>query len=102
MESLILFFLGVAATSSAAVGVFFYRFWRETRDVLFLAFASAFWLMASNWAAQSFVARDEPYYALLYLLRLLAFGVIIAGVAHKNRTARMTPNGRAASTAHRP
>ncbi len=85
MDQLYPFLLGVVATGSAAVGAFFYRFWRRTRDRLFLAFAIAFWLMASNWAAQTFVQRDESFYAAIYLLRLAAFGVIIVGVVGKNR-----------------
>jgi len=82
------FLLGVVATASAAVGAFFYRFWRRTRDRLFVAFAAAFGLMSANWAAQAFVPKDESVYAAIYLLRLAAFGVIIVGIIGKNRSER--------------
>ena len=36
------FLLGVIATSSVVAGIFFLRFWKDTRDSLFLAFASLF------------------------------------------------------------
>lgn len=87
MDHLQVFLFGVVATASAAVGAFFYRFWRRTRDPLFVAFAVAFLLMAANWTAQAFVSGDETYYAAIYLLRLAAFGVIILGVIGKNRRA---------------
>jgi hypothetical protein len=89
VDSLHPFMLGVIATASAAVGAFFFRFWRRTRDELFLAFAAAFALMAANWTIQAFVSRDESYYEVIYLLRLAAFGVIIAGVVRKNRPASL-------------
>ncbi|MCK6477736.1 MAG: DUF5985 family protein [Phycisphaerales bacterium] len=79
------FLLGVITIASAAVGAFFFRFWRRTRDGLFASFAVAFWLMSANWGAQAFVSKDEPYYEAIYLLRLAAFGFIIAGVVVKNR-----------------
>lgn len=85
MNSLHPFMLGVIATASAAVGAFFFRFWRRTRDQLFVAFAAAFALMSANWSIQAFVSRDESFYEVIYLLRLAAFGVIIAGVVLKNR-----------------
>lgn len=89
MPNLHAFMLGIVVMAAAAIGVFFHRFWRRTRDRLFLVFAVAFWLLAVNWAAQAFVSRDETYYEAIYLLRLLAFGFIIAGIVGKNRvTAR--------------
>lgn len=89
MPHLHAFMLGIVAMAAASIGVFFHRFWRRTRDRLFLVFAAAFWLLAINWAAQAFVSRDETYYQAIYLLRLLAFAFIIAGIIGKNRvTAR--------------
>lgn len=88
MHKLHPFLLGIVVLASAAIGLFFYRFWRRTHDRLFVYFALAFWLLAANWAAQAFVPRDESYYVLIYLMRLLAFAVIIVGIVGKNRAAR--------------
>jgi hypothetical protein len=82
------FLLGIVVMASVSIGLFFYRFWRRSRDRLFVHFAVAFWLLAVNWSAQAFVPRDESYYVVIYLLRLLAFAVIIAGIIGKNRAAR--------------
>jgi hypothetical protein len=87
METLYSFLLGVVVVAAGTIGLFFLRFWRRTRDRLFFVFAIAFWLMALNWFAVAFTPKDESFYAV-YLLRLLAFGFIIAGIIDKNRAAR--------------
>ena len=78
------FLLGVLAMASAAVGAFFLRFWRRTHDRLFLIFALAFWLLGLNWLLLAFVQADETR-TWLYLLRLVAFCLIIYGIVDKNR-----------------
>ena len=42
------FLLGVIVTASLTAGAFFLRFWRQTRDTLFLAFAAAFFIEGVN------------------------------------------------------
>src|SRR5262245_60048104 len=39
----------VAATAGWTAGLFFFRFWRDTRDRLFLLFGTAFWLLSLTW-----------------------------------------------------
>jgi hypothetical protein len=65
------------------VGLFFFRFWRRTRDSLFLIFAVAFWLLTVNIAAFSFghIARGDGW---VYLLRLTAFVLIVGAIVGKN------------------
>ena len=45
------FVLGAAAMGYLIVGLFFFRFWRQTSDGLFLTFAAAFWVLAASEAA---------------------------------------------------
>ena len=78
------FFLGVTFTLCVLIGLFFLRFWRKAKDRLFLAFAISFWLMGINWLALVQANRDEPQTAL-YLVRLLAFAVLLLGIWDKNR-----------------
>ena len=40
------FLLGITVMMSSTAGVFFLKFWRSTRDVLFLAFGAFFLLEA--------------------------------------------------------
>jgi uncharacterized membrane protein len=64
-------------------GLFFFRFWRDTLDRLFLLFAMSFWLQALTRVALTMVGGQEER-AYLYLVRLVAFALIIAAIAMKN------------------
>ena len=77
--------LGMLAMAAIVAGAFFLRFWRRTRDRLFLLFAIAFVLMGVNWLLMPVVGRDEIQSPTLYLLRLIAFIIILIAIADKNR-----------------
>ncbi|MBX3208549.1 MAG: hypothetical protein KF764_26185 [Labilithrix sp.] len=67
--------------------VFFLRFWRDTRDRLFLSFAIAFVALASNRVLLALLEPTRESQPYLYLLRLGAFVLIAWGVVDKNRRA---------------
>ena len=78
--------LGAIVAISAIVGLFFLRFWCDTGDRLFAMFALAFWVLSFNWLALALV--DEPETRTwLYLVRLVAFGLILLAIVDKNRAA---------------
>ena len=66
-------------------GLFFARFWRETRDRLFGSFAAAFWLLAIQRAALALSDEPNGEQLVLYSIRLLAFVLILAAIVDKNR-----------------
>jgi hypothetical protein len=68
-------------------GLFFLRFWRDTRDRLFAIFAGAFWLLAVQRALLMLTAAPDGGEGAvwLYALRLLAFLLILAAIIDKNR-----------------
>lgn len=66
-------------------GLYFLRFWRDTRDRLFGIFAAAFWLLAGQRAALALTADPTGEQLLLYSVRLLAFVLILAAIIDKNR-----------------
>jgi hypothetical protein len=68
-------------------GLFFIRFWIRTRDLLFAAFAAAFWLLATNQALLALSDLPVEERSWMYLLRLAAFIIIILAIALKNRRA---------------
>ena len=78
------FLLGAVVMGCAAVGLFFLRFYRKTRDRLFAIFAIAFWVLCLNWLALAFINADEVR-TLLYIVRLAAFLFILYGIVDKNR-----------------
>jgi hypothetical protein len=75
---------GLITMAFVVVGLFFVKFWTQTRDTLFIAFAIAFWLLALNQAlvALSAVPREERSW--IYLLRVAAFVVIAIAIVQKN------------------
>jgi hypothetical protein len=79
-----LFLLGFVAACSLVAGVFFLRFWRATRDFLFLGFA-AFFLIQSG---TNFVILTLPHpntaNLWIFLLRLLSMLAVLAGILWKN------------------
>jgi hypothetical protein len=89
-ERALAFMLGLIVAASAVAGLFFLRFWRTTRDRIFALFGIAFWLLAANWAALAFTGSDEMR-TWLYVVRLIAFLVILAAVIDKNRSRRSPP-----------
>jgi len=78
------FLLGVIATSSLIAGVFFLKFWKKTRDSLFLAFSLAFFVEGLNRSAVLFLAKPNEGSPYIYIVRLLAFLLILAAILHKN------------------
>ena len=66
-------------------GLFFVRYWVRTRDLLFAAFAAAFWLLGAYQTMLALSSLPAEETSWMYLLRLAAFVVIIGGVALKNR-----------------
>ena len=80
------FLLGVIVTASLTAGAFFLKFWRQTGDSLFLAFAAAFIIEGLNRIGFLFVPRPNEGSPAIYLVRLSAFLLILAAIVHKNRT----------------
>jgi uncharacterized membrane protein len=76
---------GALVAGYAVAGLFFLRFWRETRDRLFGIFAAAFWLLALQRAALALSADPNGDQLLLYGIRLLAFVLILIAIVDKNR-----------------
>ena len=78
------FFSGVIAMGFAVCAAFFLRFWGRTSDSLFLVFALAFALLALAQGLTTLLGLPLEERSWIYLLRLLAFVMIIIAVAAKN------------------
>lgn len=78
-------FLSGAVTMGFLVAAgFFARFWRDTGDRLFVAFAVAFALLALNQALAQWLGAADERVAYTYLLRVLGFVLILAAIIDKN------------------
>lgn len=81
------FIFGATAFGRCVIALAFLSAWRRTGDRLFALFSLAFWAFAANRVAITAVddtGEEEPH---VYLVRLLAFGLIIAAIIDKNRAA---------------
>ena len=78
------FVSGLITMGFALAGLFFLSFWRRTRETLFAAFAAAFWLLALNQGLATFLHAPEETQSRIYLIRLLAFLIIIGAIVLKN------------------
>lgn len=78
------FFAGVVSMGFLIIAVFFFRFWRESRDRLFAFFAGAFLLMALDHPVIAFLENGNEFKVLPYAIRLLAYAIILAGIVDKN------------------
>lgn len=80
--------LGAIAALCFVAGLFFLRYWRSTRDRFFLFLMSAFWIEGVNrlhigWTGSW--SEDGPTH---YIVRLLAYGLIVLAILDKNRPGR--------------
>lgn len=79
------FLAGAIFTAFLVVALFFLRFWRRTKDPLFIYFAAAFLLLAIERALMLAPSMDEEVASYVYVVRLVAFGLVIGGIVQKNR-----------------
>jgi hypothetical protein len=79
------FVSGALVMGYVTVGLFFLRFYRQTRDALFVFFALAFGLLASSRFALSVLNEESEQRHYLYWLRLAAFVLLLVGIIRKNR-----------------
>lgn len=80
------FLSGAIVMGYAVACLLFLRYWRRTREKLFLSFAASFFLLAVNytWLATTQIPVEER--SPLFLVRLLAFSLIILAIIQSNRS----------------
>ncbi len=75
------FLSGALTMAYAVAALYFLRFWRDSHDRLFGFFSAAFWLLALQRAIVTLCDVGEA----IYLVRALAFVLIIIAIVDKNR-----------------
>ena len=76
---------GAIAMGFAIAALFFLKFWRRTREALFIAFAGSFLLLAATQSLLTLSGIPTEERSWLYLLRLVAFLLILAALWLQNR-----------------
>ncbi|HEX8252144.1 MAG TPA: DUF5985 family protein [Thermoanaerobaculia bacterium] len=77
--------LGALFAGYSVAALFFLRFWVTTRDRLFAMFSAAFAILAVQRLALALTRTVVEDQSAMYLLRLLAFIIIIVAIVDKNR-----------------
>jgi hypothetical protein len=85
------FLSGALTLGFFVAAAFFLRFWRRTRDRLFLAFAAAFALLALNQVLAAFLGAGNELTPYAYVLRVLGFVLILYAILDKNLSADRKP-----------
>ena len=78
------FLNGGVAVSYLVASIFFLRFWRKTRDRLFLSFSAAFVLLATNLVIVVTLGVEDERTGYSYILRVLGFLLILWAILRKN------------------
>ncbi len=76
---------GAIVMGYTVAGLFFIRFWRQTRDRLFLIFSISFWLLGVQRLALALSSGLVESDTGFYLVRLFAFLLILLAILDKNR-----------------
>jgi hypothetical protein len=76
---------GVLIGGYSVAALFFLRFWRTSRDRLFLYFAAAFALLTVHRIMLSWAVESGGNTILFYVVRLVAFVLILFAIVDKNR-----------------
>lgn len=79
---------GALFTGYLVAALFFLRFWRDSRDRLFAIFAAAFVLLALQRLLLALEISPMEDAVWSYVIRLLAFLLILFAIIDKNRGPR--------------
>ena len=82
------FISGIFMMGLCVSALVFLRFWKETKDTLFLNFSAAFFLMAIERIPLALFDQMREPHSLVYLFRLAAFLLILWTIFHKNLLTR--------------
>jgi Family of unknown function (DUF5985) len=78
------FLHGMVTMGFIIAGLFFLRFWRRTKEGLFVVFMLAFWLLALNQILIAVAGAENPLLSWEFLPSLGAFGLLILAILIKN------------------
>jgi hypothetical protein len=78
---------GALSLGCGIIALFFVRYYLLARDELFLWFAGSFAALGAQWTLLTF-GRGYEHAHLIYIVRLVAFLMLVAAILRKNRATR--------------
>jgi len=82
------FLWGALCLAALIIALFFWRFWTQSHDRLFVFFSLAFCTLSLHWLGLAIVNPLTESRHYLFVLRLLAFLLILVAIIDKNRRAK--------------
>lgn len=79
-----IFFLGVFAALCVVAGLYFLKFWRKTRDPLFLAFAASFFVRGLNDGMRVSMPHPNEATAWSFGIGIASSLLIVLAIVKKN------------------
>jgi hypothetical protein len=79
------FLWGALTMGCAVIALHFLRYWRASRDRLFVFFGVAFAVLALNWVSLAIIDPKIEGRHYVYFFRLASFLLIIIGIVDRNR-----------------
>jgi drug/metabolite transporter (DMT)-like permease len=86
-----IFLCGMITACNWVAATIFLRFWRQTRDRLFLFFALAFIVFGFSRMPRAFLDPNSAWVIYLYVVRFVAFASILLAIVDKNLQTVQTP-----------
>lgn len=84
MAALNFFLLGAISILCLIAGLFFLKFWNQTRDKLFLMFGLSFFVEGINRTALALSENPREGDPFFYIVRLFSFCLILYAILDKN------------------
>jgi uncharacterized membrane protein AbrB (regulator of aidB expression) len=84
-ELTLMWMFGAIAALSFVAGLFFLRFAVVQRDRFFGWFAAAFWFLGLSWGIHLVTGGPSESHPFIYVLRAVAYVLIIVAIIDKNR-----------------
>ena len=79
--------VGGIAVAAFAAGLFFLRYWRSSNDLFFLFLMASFWLQSISHVVVGWTRSWNDDTPAQYVVRILAYGLILLAIWSKNRKA---------------
>ena len=76
---------GALMMACIVTGLFFWKFWKKSKDRLFFMFSAAFFLLALERLVLGYLGAENEPSPAIYLIRLVAFVLILIAIINKNR-----------------
>jgi cytochrome c biogenesis protein CcdA len=88
---MLMFLSGMVTAGFLVAAAFFFRFWQRTGDTLFAVLGVSFVFFALSQVATLAVDAPQDDRTAIFLLRLIGFVILLAGIVAKNMTRGRQP-----------